>query len=81
MLTPIPTPANLYAIGTQYRTRGKHPRLCIVVDVLRTYNANGQLVRVRYVAEHVGVINKVTDYDVVATTIAMGLVTAITPAS
>lgn len=63
-----------YAIGTQYKTRGKQPRLCTVVDILRTYNSANELVKTRYVAQHEFMGQVVTDRDVCATTIAMGLV-------
>jgi hypothetical protein len=42
------------------------------VDVLRTTNSKGELVRLRYVATHDLAGQTVTDYDVVATSIAMG---------
>ena len=62
-----------YAIGTLFKTRGKAPRLCEVVDIYKTYNSAGELVKTRYVATHDFMGQIVTDYDVVATTIAMGL--------
>lgn len=63
----------IYAIGTQFMTRGKAPKLCTVVDILRTYNNSHELVKIRYVATHPFMGQAVTDYDVPATTIAMGL--------
>lgn len=62
-----------YAIGTKFKTRGKHPRLCEVTDVLKTYNSKGELVRTRYVAVHMLAGMPVTDHDVVRTTIDLGL--------
>ena len=62
-----------YEIGTKFKTRGKAPRFCEVVDVLKTYNSKGELVKTRYVATHDFMGQKVTDYDLVATTIAMGI--------
>lgn len=62
-----------FPIGTRYLTRGKHPLLCTVVDVLRTYNSGGDLVRLRYVATHQFCGQTVTDSDVCDTTIARGL--------
>ena len=64
-----------YPIGTKYKTRGKAPRLCEVVDILKTYNSKGELVKTRYVATHSFMGQTVTDYDVIKTTIAMGLET------
>ena len=63
-----------YPIGTKYMRRGKCPKECTVVDVHKTYNAAGELVRTRYVAEHKFCDQTVTDYDVVAATIARGLI-------
>lgn len=63
-----------HAIGTRFKTRGKHPRDCTVVDVLRTFNSMSELVKVRYVATHEFAGQTVTDRDVVAVTIARGLV-------
>lgn len=61
-----------YQIGTTFATRGKHSKLCTVVDILKTYNSQGELVKVRYVATHEFMGQTVTDYDVPETTIAMG---------
>lgn len=58
-------------IGKQYLTRGKHPKLCTVVDVHTTCNQKGEIVKVRYVSEHVFLNQKVIDKDVVKTTILM----------
>jgi hypothetical protein len=63
-----------YPIGTQYRTRGKAPRLCTVTDIYRTFNSAGELVRLRYVATHDFCGQTLTEIDVVQTTIDMGLI-------
>lgn len=63
-----------FAIGTQFNTRGKCPRLCTVTDILSTYNAKGELVEVRYIAEHTVMGQTVVDRNVCRTTILMGLV-------
>jgi hypothetical protein len=63
-----------FTIGTQFKTRGKHPQLCTVVDILKTYNSKGEMVMLRYVAEHNFLGQTVIDKDVVETTIAFGLV-------
>jgi len=63
-----------YKIGTQFKTRGKHPKLCTVVDVLKTYNSEEKHVSTRYVATHDFAGQVMTDRDVIATTIARGLV-------
>ncbi len=62
-----------FPIGTQYTTRGKHPQVCTVVDVLRTYNSAGTLVSLRYVAEHDFCGQKLRDNDVCDATIARGI--------
>lgn len=72
-MQPIQEPTTVYPIGTQYRTRGKASRLCTVVDVLRTFNSKGELVRLRYAATHELVGQQVLETDVVGTTIAIGL--------
>ena len=63
-----------FKIGTKFRTMGKAPRLCTVVDIHSTYNVNGELVKIRYVAEHEFIGQTIRDSDVVETTIARGLV-------
>ena len=62
-----------YPIGTQYLTRGKHPRLCTVTDIWKTYDSKGDLVRKRYVSTHDVLGQTVTDRDVVEVTIARGV--------
>ena len=61
-----------FAIGTVYTPRGKAKRPCTVVDVLRTYNSKGYLVRLRYVSVHEFMGQFVYEYDVCDATIAMG---------
>ena len=74
------TPINIddtkiYPIGTIYKSRGKHSKAWIVVDILKTYDVLNNLVKIRYVSTHDFLGQKVFDYDVVATTIAMGKLT------
>lgn len=61
-----------FPIGTIYTTRHKHPRQCRVIDVHRTTNHAGELVKVRYVSMHMVMDQEVIEYDVLETTIAMG---------
>ncbi len=68
------TNEKVIAIGTKFQTQGKHPKLCTVTDILRTYNSRNELVRVRYVAEHDFCGQTITDHDVIYTTIARGRV-------
>ena len=63
-----------FAVGTKFKTHGKAPRLCTVVDVWKTYNSAGEFIRLRYVATHEFCGQTVTEFDIVDTTIAMGLV-------
>lgn len=63
-----------YAIGTKFKTRGKHPILCTVTDTYKTYNSKGELVRVGYEAQHEFLGQIVNDHDVCAATIARGLI-------
>jgi len=65
-----------YRVGTKFKTRGRHPRECTVIDIWKTYNTAGELVRIRYVATHEIMSRLVIDYDVLETTIAMGLLTS-----
>lgn len=68
------TAESVYPIGTRFMSRGKHPRECVVRDILRTYNAAGDLVRVRYVATHELMGQSVADHDVTGVAIGMGLI-------
>lgn len=62
-----------YSIGQQFKPIGKRSQLCTVVDILKTYNAKGELVKIRYVATHDFMGQVVTDYDVNEVTIARGI--------
>lgn len=63
-----------FPIGTQFKTRGKFPKLCAVTDIHITHNSNGDLVKLRYVAEHEFMGQLIVDHEVCETTIAMGQV-------
>jgi len=63
-----------FAIGTKYMTRGKHPVECTVTNIYSTYNEAFELVHFRYVSTHLFCGQPVTDYDVVETTVARGLI-------
>ena len=62
-----------YPIGTAYQSSGKHKHTCTVIDVHKTYNSLGVLVKLRYVSQHQFLGQTVTDYDVVPTTIKRAL--------
>lgn len=61
-----------YAIGTEYTNR--RGQRCRVIDVWRTYNAAGDMVKLRYVTEHKFCGQMVRDTDVVETTISIGII-------
>jgi hypothetical protein len=63
-------------IGTQFiRRRGKNKNVKVetVDDILSTYNNEGELVSVRYVASHLFCGQVVIDRNIVATTILRGI--------
>ncbi len=64
-----------FEIGTKYQSRNSRKDICTVVDILKTYNSQGELVQIRYVTTHSFLGQTVKNSDVVATTIAMGLIT------
>jgi hypothetical protein len=61
-----------FVIGQQFTSLGKHPKLCTVMDIHKTYNSRNELVKVRYIATHEFCGQTVTDYDICETTIARG---------
>jgi hypothetical protein len=64
-----------FKIGQQFKSSGKQPKLCTIVDVLRTYNTRCDLVEVRYIATHEFCGQLVRDSNVHDIEIAKGLVT------
>lgn len=65
--------AHRYPIGTEFMTRGKAPKRCVVVDLLTTTNSKHEVVRERYVAAHQFLGQQVVDVDVCDATIAIGI--------
>lgn len=63
-----------FAIGTQFRTRDRFPKLCTVTDILTTRNSRGEVVGIAYEATHQFCGQTVTDHNVCQVTIARGLV-------
>lgn len=63
-----------FKIGQQYKTMGKHPKICTIIDIHKTYNSNGEMVKLSYVSQHEFCGQMLTDNDVVETTIARGLI-------
>ena len=63
-----------FKIGTMFKTRHKHPRVCTVIDIYRTYNSKDEMVSFSYVSSHEFLGQAVLDRDVPESTIAMGLI-------
>jgi hypothetical protein len=61
-----------FTVGTEWLGRGKYPTLNRIEDILRTYNAAGELVGIDYLSSHDFMGQRVTQRDV-DTTIAMGI--------
>lgn len=62
---------NTPVIGQTYL--GHNKRVCTVVDVWKTYNVAGELIRTRYVCSHEFCGQTVTERDVLAITIQRGM--------
>lgn len=62
-----------FAIGQQYKTMGKLPKVCTITDIYKTYNSKGEMVQIRYASQHEFMGQTLTDYDVIELTIARGL--------
>lgn len=61
--------------GVKYRPMGSSARgLCTVVDIHKTYNMAGELVKTRYVTTHEFMGQTITESDVVAPTIQRGYI-------
>lgn len=62
-----------FAVGTKFTKRSdKHKKIYTVEDFLTTVNLKGKIVKTCYIASNELCSQKVFDYDVVETTIAMG---------
>lgn len=62
-----------FKIGQKYILRGKRQDICTVIDIHKTFNNAGELVKLRYVSQHNFIGQKMTDYDVTDTAIARGI--------
>lgn len=60
----------LFPVGTRFTPARKHAVECVVVDILTTRNIKGDVVAIRYVAEHLFCGQVVRNHDVLETTIA-----------
>ena len=63
---------NAYPIGTRFTPIGKNRAEHTVVDIHRTFNSRGELVKLFYVSTHLFCGQQVTAYEIPATTIARG---------
>ena len=60
-----------FKIGQQFMSGSRNPVVCTVVDIYTTYDHAGNVVKIRYVADHEFAGQIITDYDVNETSIAM----------
>ena len=65
-----------YPIGTQYMPMRKNSYVCTIIDIHKTYNNKGDLVKTTYVATHEFCGQTITESDVNETTIARGIMKA-----
>ena len=63
-----------YKIGQKYIARGIRKDVCTIVDIYKTHNSKGELIKIQYVSEHDFLGQKITNYDVPQATIARGLI-------
>jgi len=63
-----------FKIGDRYIKKGRHERVCTIVDIYKTFNSLDELVGVHYVTTHDFMGQTITEYDVIDTTIARGLI-------
>lgn len=63
-----------FPVGTLYKSSGKYPRVCKVVDYHITKNMKGEIVRERYVTEHEFLGKSIKEFDITETEIARGVV-------
>ncbi len=65
---------NEIKIGQRFKAPGKHPRICTVTDIYKTYNAAGELIKITYIATHDFAGQTITDRDIPGATIIRGLI-------
>ena len=59
--------------GTRFKTRGKHPKECEVIDIHTTRNIAGDIVKTEYHCQHDFLGQKIT-HNECAVTILRGLI-------
>lgn len=60
-----------YQVGQKFKTRGKFPRECTVIDIYKTYNLKGEMIELRYIATH-EMMGQIVTGEYPETTIDMG---------
>ena len=63
-----------YPIGTKFKTNGKNPKYCEVIDIHYTYNSKIELIDIKYVASHEFCGQIVIEKNIPQITIDMGLI-------
>lgn len=54
-------------VGTKFQTRGKHPRKSEVIDILRTTNLKGEIVKTEFLCQYEFLGQKITHREVAVT--------------
>lgn len=67
------TTAHRFAVGTQYLSRGKHPRLYTVSKQLTVTDETGEVIKRYYWATHEFLGQTITDHDVLDATVSIGI--------
>jgi hypothetical protein len=62
-----------FEIGTQYKSSGKHSRVCTVVDQMTVTNAAGEVVKRYYKSTHEFMGQTITEHEVCDATIARNI--------
>lgn len=65
-----------FPIGTQYKSAGKHPRICTVEDQMTVLDSLGQVAFRYYTTSHEFAGQRVFEYHVCDTTIARNIIKA-----
>jgi len=61
-----------YEIGQQFTTRGKRQDVCTIIDIYTTTNESGEVVCIRYIAQH-EFLGQIIDAEYCAATVARGI--------
>jgi len=61
-----------FSIGQQFTPRGKRKDLCTIIDIHTTTNESGEVVRIRYIAQH-EFLGQIINAEYCAATVARGI--------